>query len=101
MRVVSVSVGALPPTGSMLCLHYSPPRGGRSSVGHKILPNDSTLNVASELARRINNDRQWCPGYFEARASGAMILIICKDEVADVTIYGDPGVETLKVAEWS
>lgn len=100
MRVVSVAVGDLPPAGDVLSIHCSAPRGGRSSVGHKILEGDTQDMVASELARRINNDRQWCPGYFDARASGSNLLIICKDEVSNVTIYGDPGVDTLTVSEW-
>ena len=98
MRVVVVDVGDAKP--GMLCLHCSSPRGGRSTVGHDVQDGDTPELIASEIARRIVNDRQWCTGYFEASASGSKIMIICRDEVANCTIYGDPDVETFTVSEW-
>lgn len=104
MRIVCVDVVG-DPTPGMLNLHCSAPGGGRSTVGHLVpesyhgeLPMREV--AAAELARRINNDRQWCPGYFQAEASGTRVMIICKDEVANVTVYGDPGIDTLKVSDW-
>lgn len=107
MRIVCVDVVGDPAPG-MLNLHCSAPGGGRSTVGHLVQegrPGDwpglpIREVVASELARRINGDRQWCHGYFQAEASGTRIMIICKDEVANVTVYGDPDVDTLKVSDW-
>lgn len=104
MRIICVDVAGDPAPG-MLHLHCSAPGGGRSTVGH-LVPEDEVERLpirevaASELARRINGDRQWCHGYFQAEASGTRIMIICKDEVANVTVYGDPGVDTLKVSDW-
>lgn len=100
MRVVMVEVAPPLPEGIMLSLHYSSPRGGRSSVGHNVIRGDTAELVASEIARRIVNDRQWCTGYFEATASGNKVMIICRDEVANVNIYGDPGVEVFKISEF-
>jgi hypothetical protein len=59
--------------------------------------NDPPEFIASELARRIVNDRQWCPNAFDAKAKGSEFLIFCQPEVANVTIFGDPG---LDIAEW-
>lgn len=102
MRVVVVAVdpSLIHAYPGSINLHYSPPSGGRSTVGHFVKEGDTAELVASELARRIMSDRQWCPGSFQAQVSGATVMIICKDEVANVTIYGDPGVDTLKISEW-
>jgi hypothetical protein len=99
MRIVSVTVLPDPPLG-MLCLHYTTPRGGRSTVGHRVMPGDTPELVAGELARRINNDRQWATGYFDAKSSGAVVMIICAPEVENVTVMGDQGSEALKIADW-
>lgn len=99
MRVVLVEVTGVPVPG-MLCLYYSPPAGGRSHIGHNVVEGDTPELIASELARRIVSDKQWCVGYFEASASGNKIMIICRDEVANVRIYTDPGVEVLKISDW-
>lgn len=99
MRIVAVEVGT--PSPGMLHLHCSAPGGGRSTVGHLVLTTDHDAEwVASELARRINTTKEWCFGYFEANASGNKIMIILKDEVANCRIYGDPGVDTLKISDW-
>lgn len=103
MRIVSVKVLASPPPG-MLHLHYSAPRGGRSTVGHMVredvpLTGDPSF-VAQELARRINVDRQWAPGCFEAKSSGSDIMIILTPEVSNVDIYTDPECHSLVISEW-
>ena len=99
MRVVMVEVAGQPAAG-MLRLSCKAPLGGCSTVGHNVQDGDTVEFIASELARRIVSDRQWCPGYFEASASGNRIMIICRDEVANCTICGDPGVETLRISEF-
>lgn len=99
MRVCMVEVAGQPAAG-MLNLHCMAPAGGRSTVGHMVQEGDTPELIASEIARRIVADRQWCTGYFEATASGNRIMIICRDEVANVTIAGDPGVETLRISEF-
>ena len=98
-RIVSVTVNPNPPLG-MLAIHYTTPRGGRSTVGHLVRDGDTPDFIASELARRIVNDRQWCPGQFDAKAAGSQFLIICQPDVANVTIMGDPGSEALTISEW-
>jgi hypothetical protein len=99
MRIVTVKVMPDPPPG-MLHLHYTTPRGGRSTVGHMVKDGDSLDFIASELARRIVNDRQWATGYFDAKSSGSQVMIICMPEVANVDIIGDPGSKALEIAEW-
>lgn len=99
MRVVMVEVAAIPPPG-MLNLHCMSPAGGRSTVGHVVIGGDTAEVIASDLARRIVSDRQWCPGCFEATASGNRIMIICRDEVANVLISGDPGSNVLQFSEF-
>lgn len=99
MRNVLVTVGEAP-VGTMVSIHCSAPSGGRSTVGHLVRDGDTPIVTASELARRITNDRQWCPGEFQAQASGSTILINCREAVSNVTIYGDPDTDYLKITDW-
>lgn len=100
MRIVSVTVLPAPPEG-MLHLHYTTPRGGRSTVGHMVKEGaDAPEFIAAELARRINNDRQWATGYFDAKSSGPTIMIVCSPEVDNVSIIQDPGSAALDIRDW-
>lgn len=82
MKLASVSLSGIPTPGQTLVLHYIPLRGGRSSVGYVIRPDDTLETVATGIAETIRNN--WL-SVFTPFAKGNGLQIVCQDPVDDVS----------------
>ena len=95
MKVVKITLGGTVTAGDAVIVHYSAPRGGRTSAGHFIAErrfsgvDGSPLNEPESLetiARGLAGAIQtyFCKGEFQAEADGHVVTVICSDLVSDV-----------------
>lgn len=88
MKIVLFKLSGQPQPNDLLIVRYSAPRGGSTHVMHRFKGGEALMDVASAMARDIND--HWMNDYFRASTRApATLRIECQDIVSDVTFYAE------------